>query len=69
MDLSGHQKLAGVMFPTEFYEHIDRPVNLDAHRWQLLGFDANRGYRTADLAQPSGTAIFGGKAAAPATAR
>ncbi len=65
VDLSGQQKLAGVFFPTEFYEHIDRPVNLDAHRWQLLGFDVNRGYRAADLAAPS----FRGKAAAPAKAR
>ena len=49
VDLSTHRKLAGVMFPTEYYEHIDRPVSLDAHRWQLLGFDVNRGYRAADL--------------------
>ena len=37
------------MFPTEFYEHIDRPVNLDAHRWQLLGFSANRGHNAASM--------------------
>ena len=66
LDLSHQRKLAGVMFPTEYYEHIDRPVNLDAHRWQLLGFDANRGYRAADLAPPEGAGAFGGKAAAPA---
>ena len=69
VDLSQHQKLAGVLFPTEFYEHIDRPVNLDAHRWQLLGFDVNRGYRAVDLAQPTGAQPFGGKAAAPAKPR
>ena len=57
------------MFPTEFYEHIERPVNLDAHRWQLLGFDTNRGYRAADLAQPGGGQVFGGAAAAPAKGR
>ena len=61
VDLSEHQKLAGVMFPTRFYEHIDRPVNLDAHRWQLLGFDANRGYTAADLTGPA----FKGKTVAP----
>ena len=66
LEFSRHRKLAGVLFPTEYYEHIDRPVNLDAHRWQLLGFDANRGYRAADLAPPKGTEAFGGKAAAPA---
>ena len=49
VDLSHHQKLAGVLFPTEFYEHIDRPVNLDAHRWQLLGFSANRGHNAASM--------------------
>ena len=65
LDLSGQQKLAGVFFPTEFYEHIDRPVNLDAHRWQLLGFDVNRGYRASDLAAPA----FRGIAAAPAKVR
>lgn len=70
VDLSGQQTFAGVIFPTEFYEHIDRPVNLDAHRWQLLGFDANRGYRAADLAQPPRPGQpFGGRAAAPATPR
>ena len=49
------------MFPTEYYEHIDRPVNLDAHRWQLLGFDVNRNYSAGDLSP-----TFRGKAAAPA---
>ena len=66
VDLSRHQKLADILFPTEFYEHIDRPVNLDAHRWQLLGFDVNRGYPAADLAQPADARSFVGKAAMPA---
>ena len=69
VDLSGQRKLGGVMFPTKFYEHIDRPVNLDAHRWQLLGFDVNRGYAAADLARPDTASPFGGKAAAPAKPR
>ncbi len=69
VDFSQHQKLAGILFPTEFYEHIDRPVNLDAHRWQLLGFDVNRGYAAADLAPPADARPFGGKAAAPAHPR
>ena len=63
VDLSVHRQLAGVVWPTQFYEHIDRPVNLDAHRWHLLGFDVNRGYGVADLG-PS----LRGKAVAPATA-
>ena len=66
VDLSKHEKLAGVLFPTEYYEHIDRPVNLDAHRWQLLGFDVNRGYGVGDLRAADG---FKGKAEAPARAR
>jgi hypothetical protein len=66
VDLARHQELAGVLFPTDFYEHIDRPVNLDAHRWQLLGFDVNRGYGTPDLAQPADAQAFAGKAASPA---
>ncbi len=79
VDLSEHQTLAGVVFPTRFYEHIDRPVNLDAHRWQLLGFDVNRGYGIDDLKQQSIRPAqptdhppgdhFGGKAAAPAKPR
>ncbi len=79
VDLSGHQTLAGVEFPTQFYEHIDRPVNLDAHRWRLLGFDVNRGYGADDLKQRvlrpaqssdvSSMDHFGGKAGAPAKPR
>ena len=65
VDLLEPQRLAGVMLPTRFYEHIDRPVSLDAHRWQLLGFDVNRGYGPADIAGPK----FSGKAAAPAEGR
>ncbi len=65
VDLSDHQRLAGVLFPTRFYEHIDRPVNLDAHRWEMLGFDANRGYTAADIAGP----VLKGKAADPAKPR
>ena len=52
VDLSQHRKLAGVVFPTEFYEHIDRPVNLDAHRWQMLGFDANHGHGVGQPVPP-----------------
>ena len=62
VDLLEHQRIAGVIFPTRFYERIDRPVGLDAHRWQLLGFDVNRGYAVGDIAGPK----FLDKAAAPA---
>ncbi len=43
VDLMDHRRLAGVLWPTRYSERIDRPVNLPAHRWQLLGFDVNRG--------------------------
>ncbi len=43
VDLMDHRQLAGVMWPTRYSERIDRPVNLPAHQWQLLGFDVNRG--------------------------
>ena len=52
VDLSGQRKFAGVLFPTEYYEHIDRPVNLDAHRWQLLDFTANSGHVLPSTPQP-----------------
>ena len=62
VELSAHRQLAGVMWPTHYVERIDRPVNLAAHEWSLLGFDVNRGESAADLAGPA----FTGKAAAPA---
>lgn len=62
VDLTAHRRLAGVLWPTHYVERIDRPVNLAAHEWSLLGFDVNRGEETADLAGPA----FTGKAAAPA---
>lgn len=62
VDLMAQRPLAGVMWPTRYSERIDRPVNLPAHQWSLLGFDVNRGESAADLAGPA----FKGKAAAPA---
>ena len=60
VDLTAHRRLAGVMWPTHYVERIDRPANLPAHEWSLLGFDTNRGESAADLAGPA----FKGKAAA-----
>lgn len=62
VDLLDHRALAGVRFPTRFYEQIDHPAPIPAHRWRLTGFDVNRGYPATDLAGPG----FTGKAAAPA---
>ncbi len=64
VDLEDQRRLAGVMWPTRYSERIDRPVNLSAHDWSLLGFDTNRGYTEADVAAPG----FKGRAAAPAKA-
>ena len=62
VDLLDHRRLAGVVFPTRFYEQIDHPAPIPAHRWRLTGFDVNRGYRPADLSGPG----FKGTAATPA---
>ncbi len=62
VDLMDQRRLAGVLWPTRYSERIDRPVNLPAHQWSLLGFDVNRGYTDADLAAPG----FKGKAASSA---
>ena len=62
VDLLDHRQLAGVRFPTRFYEQIDHPAPIPAHRWRMTGFDANRGYSADDLAGPT----FQGKAAPPA---
>ena len=65
VDLMGQRRLAGVMWPTHYNERIDRPVNLPAHRWSLLGFDVNRGYKAADLEPPF---YFNDRVATPAAA-
>lgn len=62
VDLLDHRPLAGVLFPTRFYEQIDHPAPIPAHRWRMTGFDVNRGYPANDLAGPA----FRGKADAPA---
>ena len=64
VDLMDHRRFAGVLWPTRYVERIDRPANLAAHQWNLLGFDANRGETAADLSTPG----FKGKAAMPARA-
>ncbi len=65
VDLLDQRRLAGVWWPTRFYEHIERPVNLPAHRWRMAGFDSGRGYGLGDLAGTDNTG-FKGRAAAPA---
>ena len=62
VDLLDLRQLAGVRFPTRFYEQIDHPAPIPAHRWRMTGFDVNRGYPATDLTGPG----FKGKAVAPA---
>lgn len=58
-------KLAGVMWPTHFFETVLKPFpNLPAHDFWLTGLDVNRGLTLNDLQSGQYT----GKAAAPAAA-
>lgn len=58
------QTIHGVVWPTAFYEKVQRPIRIAAHRWRLTGLDVNRGLTPADLAGP----VFSEKAAPPAKA-
>ena len=58
-------ELAGVMWPTHFFEAVIKPFpNLPAHDFWLTGLDVNRGLTLNDLQSGQYT----GKAAAPAAA-
>jgi hypothetical protein len=58
----GLRRVGGILWPTDFDERIRVPFDAEAHRWQLLGIDLNRGIRIADI---SGGQLRG-RAAAPA---
>lgn len=62
VEMSDHRRIAGVLWPTRFFEKIHRPLKLDVHRWTLTGLDVDRGYSRADI---EGVA-FRGAAVAPA---
>ena len=65
VDFFDHQTIAGVTWPTRFFERLRKPIpNLPVHDWQMTGLDVNRGLSEADI---SGQA-FSAKAAAPAKA-
>lgn len=58
-------EIAGVKWPTHFYEALVRPFpGLPAHDFSLTGLDVNRGLTAADVADGA----FSPKAAAPARA-
>ena len=65
VDFFDHQTIAGVTWPTRFFERLRKPIpNLPVHDWRMTGLDVNRGLSEADI---SGQA-FSAKAAVPARA-
>lgn len=63
VDFFDHQEIAGVTWPTRFYERLRKPIpNLPVHDWRLTGLEVNRGLNEEDI---SG-ANFSSKAAEPA---
>ena len=65
VDLDGHRRIDGVLWPTQFFERIRTPVPmLPAHRWWMTGLDVNRGLSAADFRDGR----FSARAAKPAKA-
>jgi len=63
VDFFDHQEIAGVTWPTRFYERLRKPIpSLPVHDWRLIGLEVNRGLNEADI---SG-ANFSSQAAEPA---
>lgn len=63
VDFFDHQTIAGVTWPTRFFERLRKPIpGLPVHDWRLTGVDVNRGLSATEL---SGKA-FSGKAETPA---
>ena len=63
VDFFDHQEIAGVLWPTRFYERLRKPIpGLPVHDWHLTGLDINRGLQAVDL-EVGG---FSPKAATPA---
>lgn len=63
VDFFDHRQIAGVLWPTRFYERLKKPIpNLPVHDWRLVGLDVDRGMTAVELVVPG----FAGRAAAPA---
>lgn len=63
VDFFDHRQIAGVTWPTRFYERLRKPIpGLPVHDWRLIGLDVNRGLSEADISGPT----FSTKAAEPA---
>lgn len=65
VDLFDHRQIAGVTWPTRFYERLRKPIpSLPVHDWRLTGLDVNRGLNEAEISGKT----FTGNAALPARA-
>lgn len=63
VDFFDHKEIAGVIWPTRFYERLRKPIpSLPVHDWRLTGLDVNRGLTAADISGPT----FSARAAEPA---
>lgn len=63
VDFFDHRRVAGVLWPTRYYERLKKPIpNLPVHDWRLVGLDTDRGFMTEELIAPG----FTGLAEAPA---
>ena len=65
VDFFDHREIAGIVWPTRFYERLRKPIpKLPVHDWRMTGLDVNRGMNPEELSGP----IFTGHASAPARA-
>lgn len=65
VDFFDHREIAGVRWPTRFFERIRKPIPLlPVHAWRLTGLDVNRGYAVSDISGRN----FSGRATDPARA-
>ncbi len=65
VDFFDHRDIAGVRWPTRFFERIRKPIPmLPVHAWRLTGLDVNRGYSAAEISGQN----FSGRAGDPARA-
>jgi hypothetical protein len=63
VDFFDHRRIAGVLWPTRYYERLKKPIpNLPVHDWRLIGLDVDRGMTAEELLAPG----FSGRAAAAA---
>ena len=54
VDFFDHREIAGVLWPTRFYERLRKPIpSLPVHDWRLIGLDVNRGLNASDITGPA----------------